>query len=262
MALELQPVEASTYVEISTGSAALGRLKLWVPEGIETNAGCSAVYPVGHWKAMPSGLVQQVPVEDSVGPGNCPRISPDEFECCGIRFPADSPVEWRTEVSAQGDGVRFTLWVTNRGAAVMRKAGAAICLKFEDGAWWSDETTYAVSDGMLVSLAALGRGAGRPNGFQAYLLRGQTFDHVFYREYWGFNERRVDRALLVSEHAGAGLCVGIEAPAAYFVHSNPGNPCTDLMLALGDIAPGQSAQAWGTVWVRPAPVQGLPPKAT
>ena len=36
----------------------------------------------------------------------------------------------------------------------------------------------------------------------------------------------------------------------YFLYSNPNNPCTDIMLAFGHVAPGAVAQASGTVWIR------------
>ena len=61
---------------------------------------------------------------------------------------------------------------------------------------------------------------------------------------------------MVSHNRLAGLCAGVEAERAYFVHSNGANPCTDMMLAFGDLAPGQTAEAQGQVWVR----HGLPDK--
>jgi len=97
------------------------------------------------------------------------------------------------------------------------------------------------------SLAELGRNAGPNNGFEAYLLAGQSFDHVFYREFWGFNRHTLDVPVMVSEHGEAGLCVAISGPRAYFLHSNRGNPCTDIMLAFGDLEPGATAASAGRV---------------
>ena len=73
---------------------------------------------------------------------------------------------------------------------------------------------------------------------------------MFYHHHWGFNGHTVDRGLIVCEHVQAGVCVGIEASAAYFVHSNLRNPCSDVMLAFGDLPPGATADAEGAVWIR------------
>jgi len=248
--MRLKPIEKSTRVEIQTGNPDIGSLLLWVPEAICSDSGTSAVYPHGVWIARGEELKQKVTGKDTVGPGNCPRIGDKTFECCGIRIPADNPVEWETTVSVNENVVAFTIRLTNQGDSPLYRAAAAICLRFMRGEWWSDRTTYASSEANLVTLSTLGRDAGQPNAFQAYLLCDQTYDHIFYREFWGFNRCRVDRALLVSEHPEAEVCVGIESATAYFVHSNKGNPCTDLMLAFGDLAPGGTNQADGTVWVR------------
>lgn len=248
--MEAHPVDNSTCVELATGHEAIGNLRLWVPEAVLTNTGNSAVYPVGTWDATGGQLTQKVPREHTIGPGNCPKVDEKTFECCGIRIPADCPVEWETSVLIEEDRATFTIRLKNLGETPMRKAGAAICLRLADADRWSDDTTFAIADGELVTLTALGRDGGQPNAFQAYLLRDQTYDHVFYHELWGINENRIDTALLVSEHAEAGVCVGIESETAYFMHSNKGNPCTDLMLAFGDIEPQETAEACGTVWVR------------
>ena len=247
--MEARPIEHSTAVELTTEFAALGRLRLWVPEAISTNTGLSAAYPVGTWVEVGEGLRQKVGSTDTFGPGNCPRIDENTLECCDLRFPVDQPVEWETTLVLERDRVVFTIRLANLGDAPLLKAAAPICLKFLDAGWWSDEAALARSNGRAASLSSLGRDGGQPNGFQAYLLCDQTYDHVFYREFWGFNQHRLDAPLLVSEHSEAGLWVGIQAEQAYFMHSNRGNPCTDLMLAFGDLEPGGSAEATGMVWV-------------
>jgi len=259
--MKARPVDDSTCLELATGFPDIADLRLWVPEAITSNTGNSAVYPVGKWAGSPDRLSQKVPRENTLGPGNCPKVDENTFECSGIRIPADSPVEWETTVLLDEDHATFTVRLTNLGDACLRKAAGAICLRFTDAGWWSDEATFAISDGAMVSLATLGREAGQPNPFQAYLLKGQTYDHVFYHEFWGINESRLDRGLLVSEHAEAGVCVGIESETAYFMHSNKGNPCTDLMLAFGDIEPQGTAEAGGTVWVRRGLARDLVPEA-
>jgi hypothetical protein len=248
--MELKPVENSCAVEIDPGVPAIGRIRLWVPEAIVSNIGNCAVYPVGDWSTSADGLRQTIPVENSVGPGNCPRIDETSFECCGIRIPADQRVEWETSVFAEKDRTTFTIRVTNLGDQPVRKATAAICMKFCEAEWWSDEKTFGVRDGTATALSELGMDAGQPNTFQAYLLKGVEYENVFYREYWGINRHRLDRALLVSEHTEAGLCVGIESESAYGMHSNRGNPCTDMLLAFGDIEGHGTAEAAGAMWVR------------
>jgi hypothetical protein len=260
--MKLKAKDGSTKISIEIERPGIGDLSLWVPEAIATNVGYSAVYPTGSWQGSPEELAQTVPVEQSVGPGNCPRTDKKTFECCGIRFPSDNPVTWDTRVTARDDQVDFTVRLANLGDSPMHKAAAAICLKFLDAPWWSDETVFASAKGRAVSLKELGRDAGRPNGFQAYLLEEQQFDNLFYREFWGFNRHRLDRALLVSENRDAGVSVGIQCDAAYFMHSNPGNPCTDAMVAFGDIMPGQSATATGAVWVRPGRARELVSNST
>ena len=247
--MRARPVEESTAVELTTAFPALGRLKLWVPEAISSNTGASAAYPVGSWLESGEGLQQRVDPDDCFGPGNCERIDANTLECCDIRFPVDQPVEWETTLRLQGEECAFTIRLTNLGDSTLWKAAAPICLRFLDPHWWSDEAALARANGRIVSLAELGRNAGQPNTFQAYLVLGQTYDHVFYREFWGFNECRLDAPMLVSEHAEAGVWVAIEAEQAYFMHSNRGNPCTDLMLAFGDVGPGHSAEAGGAVRV-------------
>jgi hypothetical protein len=248
--VNLKPVENSSKIEIETGVPAVGRLLLWVPEGVGSDTGLCAVYPVGTWEESDDGLAQSVSGEQTTGPGNIPRIDADSFGCSGIRIPADCPVEWRTLVSAGERSVEFSMKLTNLGDSTIRKAGAAICCKFLDSSWWSDETTFVSVRGEPTPLSSLGRDAGKGKPFQAYLLEGESFDHIFYREFWGFNPQRIDKPMIISENARAGWCVGIESDKAYFMHSNRGNPCTDMKLAFGDIGPGDGAEACGRVWIR------------
>jgi hypothetical protein len=248
--MKLTPVANSSKIKIDTGVPAIGRILLWVPEGVSSETGVCAVYPVGTWEEAGGALVQNLSGEPTIGPGNIPRIDADTFECNGIRIPADCPVGWRAQVAAGERSVEFSLEVTNLGGSVIRKAGAAICCKFLDAGWWADEHVFVSVAGEPTPLSALGREAGKGKPFQAYLLEGESFDQVFYREFWGFNPQRIDRPVIISEHTGAGWCAGIESEWAYFMHSNKGNPCTDMKLAFGDIEPGGAAEAKGTVWIR------------
>jgi len=247
--MELRPKDHSSRVEIATGIPNVGDLLLWIPEAICSDTGICAVYPVGTWETHEGRLEQRIVAAQSVGPGNCPKVDDHTFECSGIRIPADSPVEWRTIIERKGDAVDFALVLTNVGGSRIRKAGAAVCLRFLNPSWWSDRRTFVLANGRLLSLSTLGRSAGRPNPFQAYLVEGESYQNIFYREFWGFNPQGLDTPVMVSENAPAGRCVGIESERAYFLHSNKGNPCTDIMLAFGDIEPGVTAEARGRVWI-------------
>jgi len=239
-----------TSVTIS-GPTGIGSIRLWAPETICTDIGCAAVYPPGTpWKEEGGRWTQEVPEEASCGEGNCPKVDADTFECCGIRIPHDGRVAWRTTVIPTETTVEFLIRLKNVGATPIRKAGGAVCVKFVDSGWWSDERVFVRSDGEVRSLAQLGRNAGQDNGFQAYLLHGQWLNHPFYQEFWGYNESRLDLPVMVSENPDAGLCVAVEASCAYFLHSNPGNPCTDLCVAFGDLAPGEEAETAGRITVQ------------
>ena len=236
---------------VLAGPAPIGDLRLWVPEAVVSNTGLSSAYPAGQpWRMEDGKLVQRVDEDGLFGAGNCPHVDENTLECAGIRFPVDSPVTWETTVAPRGDTVEFTIKLTNAGDRTIVKAGAAICLKFIKKDWWSDDNVFVLSGGKVRSLTELGRDAGRPNGFQAYLLQNESFDHVFYHEFWGFNRHRLDAPVMISEHRDAGLCVGITADRAYFLHSNKGNPCNDIMLAFGDVAPGATVESTGCVWIK------------
>jgi hypothetical protein len=249
--IKLEPIPESSRIKITFGRSDIDTIRLWVPEAVNSDTGTSAVYPVGQWTALENGgYLQRISGSNIVGPGNCPKIDENTFECVGIKIPADNPVEWTTAVFPNGDEVHFEIELHNLGKTILRKAGAGICLSFEKAEWWSDENTFAISDGRVVSLSELGRDAGTAEGFEAWLLKGQTYNHIFLNKFWGINKNRIDKACMVSEHSQAGICVGIESETAYFMHSNLGNPCTDVMLAFGDIGPGDSAKAKGKVWIR------------
>lgn len=243
------PRAGSTQLEL-TDVPGVGRLLLWLPEVITSNTGASAVYPVGGaWAREGESLVQEIGPDACFGPGNCPRVDERTLECVGIRFPVDQPVSWRTSLRVREDGVEFQLRVTNLGRQRIERAGAAVCVSFLGAQWWHDEHVFVRSGGALCTLADLGRDAGLCNGFQMYLLHGETLDHVFYREFWGLNAHRLDVPVMVSECADTGTCVVVYGERAYALHSNTGNPCTDLLLAFGDVAPGASAEAAGGIRV-------------
>lgn len=241
--------EQGTSVMVIELPAPLGPVRVWVPEAVCSERGNSAVYPAGMaWQTTGKGLHQAVTVEQSNGPGNAPRVDPEHYECCGIRIPVDQPVSWETRVEPRHDGVELRITLRSEGRGTLVKAGAAVCVKYAQGSWWSDDRVYVRSGGAVKTLAMLGRDAGRPNAFQAYLMEGETYRHPFFEEFWGYNLHWLDRPMMVSRCDAAGLSVMVEAERAYMLHSNRSNPCTDIMLALGDVPPGGAAHC--RAWVR------------
>ncbi|MEN6663820.1 MAG: hypothetical protein ABFD85_07455 [Phycisphaerae bacterium] len=249
------PTSDSATIGIETGIEEVGPLQLWAPEGIATDTGFSSIYPFGQWRGDERRLVQEIEPPQCFAPQtNIPKIDPQTMEYDGIRFPVDQSVRWRTVVEADNDSVRYAITLTNLGQQPMVKPGAAICTKFLDGSWWSLEDTFVFSGGRRVSLAQLGRGGGRANEYQAFLMKGQTYNHEFYKQFWGFNAAQLDQPTMIAHNQAAGVCIAVSTPAAWFIHNNKGNPCMDMMIAFGKLtdpplAPGQSATAEGSVAV-------------
>ena len=256
--LRLEPLDTSTNIMLHAPEP-VGRIKLWVPEAIVSERGLSAVYPVGKpWEQHDGQWRQRVTEIGIIGPGNCPLIDERTFLCAGIRIGRDSMVRWETRVTPRPDGADFEIELTNTGRQIIQKAAAPICIHLVDGAnWWSAERAYVMSEGKAAPLEQLGWTAGQPNSFQAFLLEGVTFDNVFYREFWGFNPNPVERATIVSEHTDGKHRVAVSTDNGYFVHCNKGNPCTDLMLAFGDVEPKQTAVARGRVRVSTRSIRSL-----
>ena len=240
---------------IISGPPDIGEIRLWVPEAVMAVPGAAAIYPRGQpWRREGGSLRQVVENDEIFDKHQVRRLDNDTIEFHKMRLALAGPVRWESEVRRSDDGVSFTIRLTNRGTQTIRQAAAAVCVKFLDGAkWWNDDRVMGVFEGRLQPLSQLGRTESRfyrPNPFQLYLLRGQTFDNPFYRDVWGVNPHRLDRPLLISEHRAAGLCVVVSAQRAYFLHCNHSNPCTDLMLAFGDLGPGKTADATGQVSIR------------
>ncbi len=248
--------EKTCYLQIS-GPPEIGDIVMSLPEAIIGEKGVSSLYPVGEaWVRNENKLVQEVVnEEDLFGPST--KINSNTVEIARIQLPIDSTVTWRTTGEIEGKSLEFKMKLTNVGDKAIEKAAAAICIRFLQSDWWADEKVFVLSDHRVRSLSELGRDAGIPNNFQAYPLRGQSFDNVFYREFWGFNRNKLDKPIMVSEHSEAGLCVGVMADNAYFLHSNRGNPCTDLMLAFGNVSPGAAVETGGRIWIKSGKARDL-----
>lgn len=253
MPTSLQPIHPAETRLLIHGPPSIGDLQLWVPEAVSTDIGNASVYPVGEpWRKVGPQWRQRVPQSGTCGPGNAPLVDPDTFECAGIRIPFDGRVEWETIVEPDDEGVRFEITLRNVGSTPMRKVGAPVCVKFLNRSWWRDPDVLVRSGGRVRSLAELGRDAGRPNGFQAYFVERESIAHGFFHEFWGINRHRLDRPAMVSRNAASGWCAIVESPHAYMLHSNVNNPCTDMLLAFGDLAPGEVGRASGRLMFRHA----------
>ncbi len=248
--LRLLPKQGTSEIIIETPGE-VGDLRLWLPEAIMSNNGACAVYPSGsQWYRQGAKLVQDIDPAQSIGPGNCPLVADRTFECCGIRFPYEGPVSWQAVAEVKHGQVYFRIKLKNESERPINKAAAAICLKFMNRQVWNDQYVFVLSDSEVRALRDIRGENGILNGFEAFLLRGQTYDNVFYHRAWGISPHTLDVPVMVSEFSAAGQCVGIEADRAYFLHSNKGNPCTDIAMAFGDLAPGASAESKGQVWIK------------
>lgn len=249
--LTFEPVPDSSHLVIHTGTD-VGDLLLWLPEAIATERGFSSIYPRGEWQIEGHSAHQEVGTADLFKPGNF-QITEDEVECAAIRVAREAPVSWTATAQVRGDRVSFSVTVRNEGNVTLRSVGAPICLKFLRGEVWSASEVRAHAHGQVRTLEQLGDVAGKVPGFEAYLLCGRTYPNRFYEEFWGFNPNCVDGPELVTDCPTAGVRVGIRAQRAIFVHANRLNPCTDVMLDFGDLAPGASATSEGVVWLEPIP---------
>jgi len=239
--MRLEPIDDSTQMMVQPGNPYVGTLRLWVPEAICSNTGISSVYPAAAWIGAGGDWEQRVSRDHKEGSATFYRVDESAYESRGVRVPVDNPVEWSTRVSAGEDVLDFTIRLRNLGDSIIHKAGAPICLTFLHTTWWSDETAFVLSHGRLVSLAALEADAETPS------------DNPAYTKMWGFSRHTVDTPCIVSRNTDGNVCVGIRAEQGYFVHSNRKDkdvPCTDVMLAFGDIAPGGVAEASGRVWIQ------------
>lgn len=226
-----------------------GACRIWLPEGIATARGFASIYPHSvTWQRDGNRLRHRGSVEQVYGGGNFPEAEPGVLECAGVRMAKEPPVEWEVDCAIGENRVDFTLTVRNPNPEPLSAVAGAVCVKFLDAAWWSDETTHLVTTKGSRSIARLGRGAGMGNGFQAWLVEGEDYENRFYREFWGFNAERVVKPVWVSEGPGFSVVVGCDA--AYFIHSNPGNPCTDLAMKTGDLGPRESGSCSGFVEYR------------
>lgn len=255
MKISAQPGTSQILLE---GVGGRQDILFWAPEAIITETGASSIYPnPPAWTSQYGRWIQRVTESHLFGPGNAPEVEPGVLECVGIRFPKDQPVRWTALLEPGDDQVRLSISLSNRGYHPLHQTGAAVCVRLLNAPWWSDESTWTLSGGRIASIAQLGRDAGLSNEFQAYLLKGKTVEHAFYRQFWGINRHAADRAVWVSRNDAEGYSVVVESPRAWFIHSNRGNPCTDIMAAFGDIEPGGEIQAEVTLRVTDAPVETL-----
>ena len=244
----LNPVSNQSAVEFTHDHFQVGICRLWLPEAVSTDRGLAGVYPRGMaWQRSGDELVQEASAEQAFGPGNVNEIEPGVLECCGIRMRKEEPLPWRSSYRFGDNRVDFSLTVHNPHNEALSKVAAAVCFKFMQASWWSDSVCFLLTTEGVRTIAQLGRTGGQPNTFQAWLLEGETYDNPFTREFWGFGDARVAAPIWVSRCEEAGCSIVLRCEAAYYIHSNAGNPCTDLALKFGDLAAGASATCSGYV---------------
>jgi len=159
----------------------------------------------------------------------------------------EKPLPWRASYHLGGDRVDFSLSLFNPHKETLPKVAAEVCFKFMDASWWSDDICFLLTPDGMRNIAQLGRTGGLPNTFQAWLLEGESYDNPFTREFWGFGGVSAVAPAWVSRCEKAGCSVVVRCEAAYFIHSNAGNPCIDLALKFGDLASGGFAKCSGCV---------------
>jgi hypothetical protein len=242
------PVLNLSIVEFTHDRFQVGACRLWLPEGVLTERGYANVYPRGMaWQRDGDKLVQEANIEHAFGPGNVNEVEQGVLECYGIRTRKEQPLPWRASYCFGDDRVDFSLSVHNPHNETLSKVSAHVCLKFMQASWWSDNVCFLLTTDGVRTIAQLGRTVGLPNTFQAWLLEGETYDQPFYQEFWGYSAARAAAPVWVSWCEKAGCSVVLRCEDAYFIHSNAGNPCTDLALKFGDLAAGASATCSGYI---------------
>ena len=230
---ELNPKTNSCEVIVS-GTPEIGEFRIWLPEGISSNTGTCCVYPTGGPWVHDGNTVTQDVQKDGLGM---------------VSDPPECSVVWQSTVTARESSIDFGIKLTNTGETVIEKAGAAICIKFNQARWWSSARTFVLNEGKVRALSDFEWPEDKYPFLQAFLLAGASYDNASYHENWGFSSHRLDEPIMVSEHSEANICVAVTADRAYFLHSNQGNPCTDVMLAFGDIAPRETVESCGQILI-------------
>jgi hypothetical protein len=134
-------------------------------------------------------------------------------------------------------------------AAASPEVRDTLYFRFREAAWWNDDVCFMKTADGIKRISDLGRTAGLPNKFQAWLLEGEDGDvgWVFAREFWGFNPTRLVAPIWAVHCEPADIRIIIRCESGHYIHSNAGNPCNDLSLKFGDMEPGASATCRGSV---------------
>jgi hypothetical protein len=246
--IAFKPIAGTSIIGLSHPRFDVGACQLWLPEAVSTQRGYALVYPRGmEWRRDGATLTQQGAADHAFGPGNFPEVAPGVLECAGIRSVKERPLDWQARCRFGDDRLDYSLTVSNPHEMTLAKVAAEVCFKFLDGSWWSDDQCHFLTVEGPRTIAQLGRSAGQHSSFQAWLMAGESYDHPFVREFWGYGAARAASPVWVSRCQRANCSVVVGCEAAYFIHSNAGNPCTDLALKSGDLPPGGTATCSGYV---------------
>lgn len=245
---KVEEIPGNPIIHFTHNQFNIGKCQLWIPEGFATMRGFSSIYPHHiDWQQEDSTFTQHAGVESAFTSGsNFVEVEPGVLDCAGVRSIKEKPVAWSTRLTFGEDRVDFSITVRNPNDVCLEKVAAALCFKFLEGDWWSDDTAFILTPDGIKSIADLGREGGMPNGFQAWLVDDESYDNPFYVDFWGFNAVRAVKPVWVSRCERA-QCSIVAACDAYFIHSNPGNPCTDIAMKFGDLEPEQERTCSGYI---------------
>ncbi len=243
------PDTAEVYLDF-VGSP-FGRCKLWMPEGIATPRGLAGVYPRGmRWRQTGRRLRQDARSGHVFGPGNVTETEPGVLECAGIRYAKELPLPWRSSFRFAGTRVDFSLSVHNPHGTAIPDVAALICFKFMEAAWWSPASCSMATDEGIKTIAQMHWIDGRHPSFQKWHIGpGSPYDNPVLNGIWTPNPVRAISPLWVVRHDQGGYSLVISGESAYYIHCNRGNPCNDLALKFGDMAPGQRRVRSGRIEV-------------
>jgi hypothetical protein len=256
--LVLEPIEATSEMNIRSEEFPQVDLRLWLPEAILTPRGCAGCYPRGMpWEETPRGWAQVAEESHAFGPGNVVEVEPGILECCGLQQDKEPELAWNSEYYHEGNRVDFLITLSNNSDREFDHLAAAVCLLFRNASWWNDEQAYLWTADGPTSVAELGRVSSPRNGYQAWLLEGREFPNPFMAQFWSYHPERITRPLWVVDHPAAGCRIVFSATEAYYLHSNLGNPCTDAALMFGSLKPGQLVSQTGSVAVTKAGLEEI-----
>lgn len=247
--IEGQPGKANLVLRDSRAPGEVWHLR--IPETVHEDAGfvASSTPPSGiEWRRLGPQIGYELDV---------PRATPDLSYMARQKPPRTPalPGSYRIAVrcEAEAESVRFALRLTNTSARDWRSAFVHLCLSHRDaprfarsGAVWL-RTALGLSAGTEWK-----RSPGQYAAFALLLFRDSETRDPFYTDYIRAegNARARGRYVFGCDNARP-MCVGIAAARPLFFMNNQANPCTDVAVAFGDLAAGETGEGSGRVYIVP-----------